>query len=704
MKKLLALLCAMAILCSVCVPVLAAEEKVPVVAQVPEGWEIAYLYAWGDQGEIARWPGIPMTAQDGYFYAYMPSTMNNVIINSGSGIQTADLAVKPGVPVYVQAWDIYDAHVGYDLPIQVPGEQEVPKVTVTIHAGVPEGWTGAYLYAWNDNGANYGWPGVPMTKGDDGFWTAELLPAYTNVVIAEKDGGAQSVDLTVTGNECWIAFTTQNENGKFEANVSDAAPEDFVPPGAGEDPVEPEVPVADMVVYVKLPDQWTNPRLWIWDENGNTPAYIGVWPGNLAMTLEADGWYSCAIPSKYNNFLISADGELQTGDMMVSPAPQVWVDCYDPGLISIYYENPNGQAPGPMPIPTVMVHAGVPESWTGCYLYAWNETGPYTEWPGIEMSKFDDGFWAADVPAEYNNVVIAQKNGNVQSVDLTVEGSECWIAFIRLNDSGKYEANVTDYAPENFVPPVVPETPVEPSEEMTVYAKVPTEWINVRLWAWDDENTHPEDMGPWPGNLTMTRGEDGWYYYSLPMKYRNLLINGDGVQTKDLKVEQLPEVWLDCTDPQNPVVSYSKPGSAVGAALSGKITSFGDASEMVTVQLWQEDAVYTVTTTEGTYTFENVAFGSYTLKVSKAKHVTRAYAVVVEADAQLDVKIHLLGDVTGDGRVNVADTSKVYSHVKGSALLTDYALACADVDGNGKINVADTSKVYSHVKGSKLLW
>ena len=142
-----------------------------------------------------------------------------------------------------------------------------------------------------------------------------------------------------------------------------------------------------------------------------------------------------------------------------------------------------------------------------------------------------------------------------------------------------------------------------------------------------------------------------------------------------------------------------------GVTVSGKITSFGDASNAVTVELWVDGAAaYTLTTTDGTYTFENVALGSYTLKVSKLNHVTREYAVVAEADVALDVKIHLIGDVTGDGRVNVADTSKVYSHVKGSALLSDYAFECADVDGNGKLNVADTSKVYSHVKGSKLLW
>ena len=143
----------------------------------------------------------------------------------------------------------------------------------------------------------------------------------------------------------------------------------------------------------------------------------------------------------------------------------------------------------------------------------------------------------------------------------------------------------------------------------------------------------------------------------------------------------------------------------LSATVSGELKTFGDAAAAATVELLVDGAVkYTLTTTEATYSFESVELGSYTLKVSKEDHVTREYAITVEADVKQDVKIHLIGDVTGDGRVNVADTSKVYSHVKGTAPLSDYAFACADVDSNGRINVADTSKVYGHVKGSKPLW
>lgn len=79
--------------------------------------------------------------------------------------------------------------------------------------------------------------------------------------------------------------------------------------------------------------------------------------------------------------------------------------------------------------------------------------------------------------------------------------------------------------------------------------------------------------------------------------------------------------------------------------------------------------------------------------------------VHLEKEGTQEVDPYLPGDVTGDGKVNVADTSKVYAHIRGSSLITDeYVLARADVNGDGQINVADTAMIYAHVKGTALLW
>ena len=151
--------------------------------------------------------------------------------------------------------------------------------------------------------------------------------------------------------------------------------------------------------------------------------------------------------------------------------------------------------------------------------------------------------------------------------------------------------------------------------------------------------------------------------------------------------------------------SWVCPETASTVSLSGTVTSFGEAGDPVTLTLSGGGNTYETTTTDGSYRFGAVTAGHYTLTVSKKNHVTRTYTVSAGSNMTQDVKIHLLGDVTGDGRINVGDTGRVFAHVKGSALITDdYLLDCADVTGDGRINIGDTSRIFAHVKGTGLLW
>jgi hypothetical protein len=92
--------------------------------------------------------------------------------------------------------------------------------------------------------------------------------------------------------------------------------------------------------------------------------------------------------------------------------------------------------------------------------------------------------------------------------------------------------------------------------------------------------------------------------------------------------------------------TFIKSASApeIGAFVSGSVTSFNDASGDITLQLIPEGSreVAYETTVKGnsvTYLFSDVAAGTYTLKVSKANHVTREYTVVVGDTSVLqDVK------------------------------------------------------------------
>ena len=99
------------------------------------------------------------------------------------------------------------------------------------------------------------------------------------------------------------------------------------------------------------------------------------------------------------------------------------------------------------------------------------------------------------------------------------------------------------------------------------------------------------------------------------------------------------------------------------------------------------------------------AIRTYTMKGMKQNHVAREYTVTVgSSNVVQDVKICLLGDVTGDGKVNAKDHSRLYAHVNKTNLLTGYELLCADVTGDGKVNAKDHSRLYAHVSKTNPLW
>ena len=138
--------------------------------------------------------------------------------------------------------------------------------------------------------------------------------------------------------------------------------------------------------------------------------------------------------------------------------------------------------------------------------------------------------------------------------------------------------------------------------------------------------------------------------------------------------------------------------------------SFNSTADPVTVQLFKSGssaAAYntTVKGNSASYTISGITPGTYTMKVSKKNHVTRAYSVTVSTGTKTqNAQIHLLGDINGDGRINPSDVGKANLHAKNRKLLTGYEFACGDINGDGRINTSDVGKINMHAKNKKRLW
>ena len=147
-----------------------------------------------------------------------------------------------------------------------------------------------------------------------------------------------------------------------------------------------------------------------------------------------------------------------------------------------------------------------------------------------------------------------------------------------------------------------------------------------------------------------------------------------------------------------------------GVSVSGTAISFGSEDDVLFIDFilagsTEESYSAILTGTKGDFVVENVEPGTYTMRVTKKNHVTREYEIVVaEEDVVQDVKIHLLGDINGDGKVNTVDVARANAHARSVTALTGYELDCADVTGDGKANTVDVAKMNAHARSVTLLW
>ena len=95
------------------------------------------------------------------------------------------------------------------------------------------------------------------------------------------------------------------------------------------------------------------------------------------------------------------------------------------------------------------------------------------------------------------------------------------------------------------------------------------------------------------------------------------------------------------------------------ATVSGTLTSFGSESDTVTIELipeGQSEAVYTATVTgnDASYSISDVAMGAYTLKVSKANHLTHEESLTVDSETVTKDVALVLGSNGKQFKINSA--------------------------------------------------
>ena len=140
------------------------------------------------------------------------------------------------------------------------------------------------------------------------------------------------------------------------------------------------------------------------------------------------------------------------------------------------------------------------------------------------------------------------------------------------------------------------------------------------------------------------------------------------------------------------------------AKITGTVSSYGDETALVTVELLNGESVVSTAILENgesVYEFE-VEQGTYVIRVSKTMHCPREYEVSMEdlEDKVQDAEIRLYGDVTGDEEVDVLDAMEVlkYSTEEQSVITNEdvYVKQMADVTGDEEIDVLDAMEIVKY--------
>lgn len=94
--------------------------------------------------------------------------------------------------------------------------------------------------------------------------------------------------------------------------------------------------------------------------------------------------------------------------------------------------------------------------------------------------------------------------------------------------------------------------------------------------------------------------------------------------------------------------------------------------------------------------------GTYTIKYRI--YINNNYTDVYGENKLTIVQDYILGDLNGDGKVNIKDWNIMYSHINETIPLTEEQLEYADLNNDGKVNIKDWNRMYGHITEVDPLW
>lgn len=332
--------------------------------------------------------------------------------------------------------------------------------------------------------------------------------------------------------------------------------------------------------------------------------------------------------------------------------------------------------------------------WSNVNIYSWyTQGGEITaSWPGNAMTKVSENIYSYVLPGDAENVIF--NNGSTQTADLLLPASST-------------KQNMYDYGSGSW------KVYSEGGSTNTYYL---FGYINGKDYACEDDAANMGQYQFKNGKLEARFTEDSYVAVKRDNNEKWYMTDGwlgtdatsatlydtaiTGANSNKLYVPSGVDVVFTLKENADGSLTLSYTKAQKAYSITGTITGTQGEADLVLTQAGQPVAQKTVT--GNSFALDGLLPGEYILTVSNAGRATRSYTVQVASEnVTLDARLCCFGDVNGDGKINMGDTAKLYSHIRETGLIEDsYGLLCADCDQNGKINLGDVARCYATVRNN----
>ncbi len=153
-------------------------------------WDKVYAYYWNADGQKSAWPGEEISKNEfGLYSVTVDDAFENIIFNgvfnSGGGDQTHDLVIEDNA--------IYN----------LEGKQSTYELTAVYLDNSLSNWDKVCIHCWGTGFATE-WPGVEITKNEDGLYSASI-PTYCTGFLFDN-GDTANTSKTFDLNKFGITY------------------------------------------------------------------------------------------------------------------------------------------------------------------------------------------------------------------------------------------------------------------------------------------------------------------------------------------------------------------------------------------------------------------------------------------------------------------------------------------------------------------